>query len=339
MKPYEHKNQLTPEQELIILKVESRLAAGLTEQRLSLEAGVDKEDIGMLLDRHKVLTRIGSGGYSRERADENTDEAIRNLAEWLSNADETAHKQSGFAVTPTYQSIHAIIANTHKTRKIAAITGSWGIGKSKAAKSYAETYPRGYKKPGSIRIEFTASDKKPAAAYSRILGALRGKAEAEAYRNVNLHNAIGATLSPADCLILDECNHLKEAMEIVRSIHDDFGVAIVMIGNPEFTDTVWGKKSRFEALASRAMRFDFPASTPEDVEAWVAWKGILEGKKPGERTEFLKKAIDIAKRPGPNGGLRTLAQAVEMHASLNHTAPIDGAFIEAVANQYKKFGQ
>ena len=330
MKPNDsYVSQLTEEQECIMAKVETRLATGITAQRLNLETGVDLGYINRLLDRSRVIDQWSVL---------ETDDAVSTLAEWLDSETEIEQTQSGFAVTPTFQNLQALFAHAHKSRQLVAITGSWGIGKSEAAKAYAASYPRGYQKPGALRIQFGDSDKKSAAAYSKILGALRGD-KGHAYRNGNMHDAIGAALNPGDCLILDECNHLKEAMEVVRSLYDDFGVAIVMIGNPEFTDTVWGKQSRFAALASRAQRFDFPASTAEDVEAWLAWKGVLDGKKPGERAGFIKEAVKIGKRPGPDGGLRTLAHSIELHSRLYLSAPLDGKLLAEIANQAKGFGQ
>lgn len=335
MKPRDDfKSQLTPEQESIIAKVETRLAAGLTVQRLSLETGIDMADINKLLDRSRIRKPTHHSHSWEEKSIEETAAAIATLAEWLGGKTETEQTQSWFAVTPTFQKLQAIFAHTHKSRELTAITGSWGIGKSEAAKAYAEAFPRGHQKPGAVRIEFTNSDKKPTAAYAKILGALRGD-RGHAYRNDNLHDAIGAALNPGDCLILDECNYLNEAMDVVRSIHDDYGVSIVMIGNPEFTATVWGKKSRYSALASRTNRFEFPNSTAEDVEAWLAWNGTLVGMKPSERTKFIEKAITIGKHPGANGGLRALASGIELHSGIYSNAPLDGALLEQIINQTK----
>jgi DNA transposition AAA+ family ATPase len=138
---------------------------------------------------------------------------------------------------------------------------------------------------------------------------------------------------------MDECNYLNESMDVVRSIHDDFGVSIVMIGNPEFKNNVWGKKSKFAALASRAMHFEFPNSTAEDVEAWLAWSGALEGMKPTERTKFIDQAITIGKRPGPNGGLRSLAHTIDIAKKLYSRAPLDGGLLAQIAHQTKGWGQ
>jgi DNA transposition AAA+ family ATPase len=329
MKPSDQwKSQLTTEQESIIAKVETRLATGLTEQRLSLETGVSTEDISRLLGRNRVKNNW------EHKSIEDTTTAIASLAEWLGGEADITQIQSGFAVTPTFQSLQALFAQSHKSRQLIAITGSWGIGKSEAAKAYVQSCPRGHRKPGALRIEFTNSDKKPAAAYSKILGALHGEV-GHAYRNGNLHDAIGAALNPGDCLIMDECNYLNEAMDVVRSIHDDFGVSIVMIGNPEFKATVWGKKSQFAALASRAMHFEFPNSTAEDIEAWLAWNGVLDGMRPSERAKFIDQAIIIGKRPGPNGGLRSLAHVIDIHANLYRSAPLDGALLTQIANQTK----
>lgn len=329
MKPSENrKSQLTAEQEVIMAKVETRLATGLTEQRLSLETGVSVVDIGRLLSRNRVRNNW------EHAAEKDTADAIASLEEWLGSEKDTEKTQSGFAVTPTFKSLQALFAQSHKSRQLMAITGSWGIGKSEAAKAYVQSCPRGYRKPGALRIEFTSSDRKPAAALSKILGSLHGEV-GHAYRNGNLHDAIGAALNPGDCLIMDECNYLNEAIEVVRSIHDDFGVSIIMIGNPEFKATVWGKKSQFSALASRAMHFEFPNSTAEDVEAWLAWNGVLDGMKPSERTKFIDQAITIGKRAGPSGGLRSLAHVINIHANLYSRVPLDGGLLAQIANQTK----
>ena len=332
MKPRDDfKTQLTPEQESIIATVETRLAAGLTVQRLSLETGIEIEDINRLLARRIIG---GPLHLSMEVLSKETAAAISAIADFLGRHAGAKQNKSEFANTPTLQSLHAIFAHTHKSRGLTAITGSWGIGKSKAAEGYVQSCPRGYQKPGAVRIEFGETDRKPTAAYSRILGALRGD-RGHAYRNDNLHDAIGAALNPGDCLFMDECNYLVEAMDVVRSIHDDFGVAIVMMGNPEFTATVWGKKSRYSALASRTNRFEFPASTAEDVEAWLAWSGVLDGIKPTERTKFIEKAITIGKRPSRSGGLRALARAIEIYQGIYSHAPLDGMLLEQIINQTK----
>lgn len=333
MRPNEHESQLTPEQEVIVSKVEARLAAGLTMQRLTFRTGLDGEDIDSLLDRLKIRkNHLHSSIAWDEKAIEATAAAIAALAEWLE--DNTEQTQNGFAITPTYQSMQAIISLTHKNRLLSAITGSWGIGKSKAAEGYTLTCPKGYQKPGAIHIEFTKTDQKPTAALSKILGALRGE-RGNAYRNENLHNAIGRSLKPGDCLILGECNFLEDAIDVIRSLWDDFGVPIVMMGNPNFDNAVWGNKSEFSALASRSQRFNFPANTTEDVEAWLAWKGVLAGVKPLDRQKFIKTAITIGTRPGHNGGLRALAQALDLQPIAHPGALLDAAYLEQVINQTK----
>lgn len=335
MKPRDDfKTQLTPEQESVIAGAETCLATGLTVQRLSLETGIEIADINKLLARSRIRNPMHHSHEWESRAIEETAAAVAAVADFLGRYAGAKQTRSGFAATPTHQSLQAIFAHTHKSRGLAAITGSWGIGKSEAAKDYAQSCPRRYRKPGAVRIEFVKTDQKPTAAYAKILGALHGD-RGHAYRNDNLHDAVGAALDPGDFLLLDECNFLFEALDVVRSIHDDFGVPIVMIGNPEFKETVWGKKSRYAALASRANRFDFPASTAEDVETWLAWSGVPDGMKPAERTKFIEKAIAIGRRPGPNGGLRALARGIEIYMGIYSHAPLDAALLDQIIAQTK----
>lgn len=316
---------LNDAEESVISKVETRLSVGLTVQRLGLETGIDAADINSLLKRERL------DDYWKGKRGE-TAAAIATLTEWLGGETDTAQTQNEFAVTPTFQSLQSLFAHAHKKRKLLAVTGGVGIGKSESAKAYVKSHPRGYRKPGALRIEFAESDRKPAAAYSKILGALRGEV-GHAYRNGNLHDAIGAALNPGDCLILDECNYLSEAMDVVRSIYDDFGIAIVMIGNPEFKETIWGKKSRYSALANRADRFEFPANTAEDVEAWLAWNGALAGMNTATRTKLIDRAVCVGTRPTRSGGLRALARGFDLCASVYAGTPLDGALLEQVIAQ------
>ncbi|NJO55569.1 MAG: AAA family ATPase, partial [Rhodospirillales bacterium] len=179
-------------------------------------------------------------------------QALNDLAQWLKEDDHPAEDDSGYAVTPTFQQLQTLFAHAHDARSLLAITGSWGIGKTQAAQYYAAKNPRTHTRPGAVRIQFDRTDCKPVAALEKIRDALN--ANPGSHRRGNVMKAIGKALRLGDFLILEECQRLGEALDVICSLHDDFDVGIAMIGNPELTTAVWGKRTAFGALASRANR-------------------------------------------------------------------------------------
>jgi len=214
-----------------------------------------------------------------------------------------------------------------------AITGTWGIGKTQAAQYYAASHPRTHNRPGAVRIQFDSTDCKPVAALEKIRDAMG--ANPGSHRRGNVMNAIGSALRQGDFLILEECQRLGEALDVICSLHDDFGVGIAMIGNPDLSAAVFGKRNTFGALASRACRFDFPATVPEDVEAWLAWHGMPEGLNGTQRNALVKAVTAQAIRPGRNGGLRAAADIMRIGESLFPGKIMTGELFSMLASQLK----
>lgn len=321
---------LTEEQESIMTRVEARLAAGMRPSRLILETGIRKDYLDALLMR-KSLHGFHYGGEHVPDAME----AIDALAQWLEHTPGEPESHAQRAETPSFKGMSAILAIAHQTRALVAITGAVGIGKTFAARRYAEDHARSHKKPGAVRIQFNKTDNKPSAALAAILAGLHGESIG-AYRNGNLYQAVGAKLRPGDFLILDECQRLGDAADIVASLHDDFGVAIAMLGNPDFSRAIWGKDRTFDALGSRILRHDFLNNTGEDVEAWLAWTGTLEGLPVKERADLVKTAVSIGTRPGGDGGLRTLDLVIEYYKKAYGNQPLSGPLLSLLVKQLKE---
>jgi hypothetical protein len=259
--------------------------------------------------------------------------ALAALSQWLNDDAQPAEDDAGYAVTPTFNQLQTLLSHAHRGRSLLAITGSWGIGKSQAARFYAATHPRTHRAPGAVRVQFNSTDRTPAAALARIAEALA--ATGNAYRNGALMNSIGDALRPGDFLILEECQRLESALDVICSVWDDFGVGIAMIGNPVLSSSIWGKRATVGALASRAERWDFPANSPEDVEAWLAWKGMPQGLNATQRARFLKTCVEIATRPTQNSGLRALADVYRVHAEKYPDQPLTGEFLLNLAGSTK----
>lgn len=276
----------------ILERIDKRIAGGITLERLHVVTGVPITHLESLLMRKMANFRNPN---RRDR------DALAALAAWLAEED-TVRPAKPHAETKTFKRIYDLIAWAHAKREIIALPGGVGIGKTVAARAYAEDHPRMHKTPGAAYVKFSKTDGNPTRALARICAALpelRGSKPSDA------KEALSETLRDGDCLILDECNYLGNAVDITRDIYDETGVPIVMIGNPGFSAAVWNKRDPWDAQANRTLRFDFPATTEADVDAFMAWKGITGA-------HLRKAAVQIAARPGSGGGLRSLAKVLEL---------------------------
>lgn len=319
----------TSDEAAILDRVDARLASGITPLRLHLETGIRRECIDNLIQRRPVTKNLS---WSTEVAD--TKAALSALDQWL-EATPAAHESTeSRAETPSFKAMTSILSIAHHRRALVGITGPVGFGKSFAGICYAADNPRSHKRPGAVRIQFNPTDNKPSAALSAILAGLHGEA-AGPYRNGHLYQAVGAKLRPGDFLILDECQRLDSAVDIVASLHDDFGVGIAMVGNPDFSRAIWGNNRTFDALGSRILRHEFTNTTGEDIEAWLAWKGILDGLAIKDRAALVKAAVSIGSRPGREGGLRTLNQVIEYAATAYSNQPMTSGLLSLLVKQLK----
>jgi DNA transposition AAA+ family ATPase len=293
--------------------------------RLQLETGIREDHLRSLINYLPISGGISSR-YERD--------GLEALAQWLE--DIPAARDPGHAGTPTFNTITRILGAAHQNRTLIGITGAVGVGKSLAGARYAGDHPRTRKQAGAVRIQFNRTDSKPAAALAALLEGLHNGNSVGSYRNGDLYRAVGAMLRPGDFLILDECQRLGEALDLVASLYDDFGIGMALIGNPDFSRAVWGKDHTFDALGSRILRYDFTHSTAEDVETWLAWRVCLDRLPVQERKSLIKTAIDIGTRPGRGGGLRTLSQIFGQAIDVYGNQPLSGALIDVLHHQLKE---
>lgn len=314
-----NRNAYPAEWETILQQVETRLATGCDRHRIEAIAGMPTDGFADLLKRSPFPIR------AHEKA--RTEKAIAALSEWLAEQEQSnIEAPGGHADTPTYRAIYNSILDTRLNGEALAIIGGVGVGKSEPAKAFAAEFPRTLLRPGAVRVEFTDSDSNRTAALAKIAEAL-SCAEGGAYRSWQLETEIGKAYRPGDLLILDECNELGSAVDIIKSLRNRFDFPIVAIGNPDFGRNVYGNKSTFGALASRMLRIDFPKTTEADVAAWFAWAGL-------SGAALYDVAIAIACRPGETGGLRSLALLVAKCRQKFPGQPVSAAMLRDVAATY-----
>ena len=316
----------------ILTRAESRLASGLTRERLANESGIRIESLEALLKRQPGGERFDDFGHRKEGQDHRVN-AITQLEIWL--ADEDLQAGAGTATlapTPTCQNVQKYLSLAHTGKRLIAVTGDVGIGKSAAARAYAAAHPKTVRAPGVVYVEFTELDTKPLAALHRILKALPVRVTEAPRQEHLLLDYVASSFVPGDLLILDECNHLAgrkgaegHALGFVRDLFERGRAGLAMLGNADLRARVWGEQQGFPALASRTLHFILDNTTEADVDIWMQWKG-LTGKA------MRKTLIRIAARPGQHGGLRALERLVETHRDFFPAQPIEAGGLERIAH-------
>jgi type II secretory pathway predicted ATPase ExeA len=316
----------------ILARIESCLASGLTRERLVNETGIRMEILEYLLKRQQGSDSINNYGQQHEQNKKSSAYAITQLEIWLADEDiQSGSGHASIAPTPTCQNVQKYLSLAHTGKRLIAITGDVGIGKSAAARAYAADHPKTARAPGVVYVEFTELDTKPIAALHRILKSLPAR-HTEAPRQEHLLlDYLASCFVPGDLLILDECNHLAgrkgaegHALGFVRDLFERSRAGLAMLGNADLRARVWGEQQGFPALASRTHHFSLDHTTEADVDIWMRWKG-LAGKA------MRKTLIRIAARPGQNGGLRALERLVETHRDFFPDKPIESADLERIA--------
>lgn len=304
--------------EAILKRIEGYIAAGTNPMVIAIDAGIDRPSLDALLQRRAAGWRPHQPARAYWTSSDDA-QTLERLEGWADGEEADASGRPDLADTPTRTTIRRLLAYAHRSRKLIAVTGDVGIGKSKEAEAYVRDNARGHKKPGAVLIEFDKTVKNEIDILLCIINALGG-GEGSRSRTYLL-NAVGAVLQPGDFLILDECNRLTDkgdGIDVVRDIHARFRTGVAMVGNPSFSKAVWGAKgSAFEALASRTMRHDLGSTKEDDVLAWMAWEGLTGA-------QWRELCVKVGTRPGRNGGLRTLSlmlDEVRMIAESQGAAP------------------
>jgi DNA transposition AAA+ family ATPase len=290
----------------IVERLNSYVATGKSLDRLAYTCAIEEEKI-----QNIVAGQVFA--HKKEQLLFWAPEILQRVSDYLDTL-EVLDDDAAYAITPTFNRILALIEHAHHNNIILAITGTWGIGKSQVARYYAASHPRRYNRPGAVYVPLNETENSPRQVLGKILHHLGIPGGKQSQRSM-MQTALGI-FRAGDHLILDECQKVREALETISALHDEAGIGITMIGNPDFSSAVWGKEGAFNALASRAHRFDFPANTEQDVDAWLAWKGLPEGLDTRERTAFVKAAMNVGTNGRSWGGLRALRHVYDMAGTL-----------------------
>lgn len=320
------------EAEPIVSAVERRCHQEHLFNRILVETNLQEAELRSLLERipppqeHAQLLQAG-----QLRSVTAWREALGVLAEWLKEDARQRKAAPGHAPTPTLKAIYSILVEAMDHALLPVIIGSYGIGKSYAAKLLVDERPRSPTKPGAVRVKLRSADDTVSKCIDAILQRLRHDSRGEGG-----YAGLCRMLRRGDLLILDEAQHLAKCsdgrmVEVVRDLWDETGAAIALIGNPVMKRGKGGDgiidNDLYGAFLNRAEVHDFTkGNSRADVEAWMLWKG-LSGKV------LADKLAAVALRPsrGHFGGLRELEKLFAQVARRNPGETVTaGTMLEAL---------
>lgn len=205
-----------------------------------------------------------------------------------------------FVPTPTAQRVTMALGYAQMAGDIALIYGGAGLGKTTALRSYSARSLNCWiatMTPASSSVQTALSVIATACGLSAAAG---GGANA-------LHIAICAKVRATNgLLIIDEAQHLGvPALDQIRSIHDETGIGIALVGNEQVhARMVGGQRAPYlDRLYSRiGKRVFLKKPTQGDVDALIAAWSITDG-------ECRAQMTDIALKPG---GLRSLTKVLRL---------------------------
>ncbi|MBL8446190.1 MAG: hypothetical protein JNJ44_02125 [Zoogloeaceae bacterium] len=282
----------------IVERINAHIASGVRVTRIcaECESGISSDELQNLLAKKSI-----------ERGTRNwlTVSALKHLValeKWADDEDEAAgDAKRDYAETKIFESVYGILEVTRKGRSMAAITGPYGIGKTFTAKMFAFDHARLPNGPGAMYFQFSPGTKGDSGVLDAVLNALDPYGPARGNVRQKLDRILGL-LKPGDMLIADECGIPAEkgtGLRFLSYLHEEAGIPVAMIGNPVFHAAVWGKRNEYDALASRTRHFSLKGNEPEDVDAFMEWRG-LAGR------QWKRVLTTVAQLPGRDGGLRAV---------------------------------
>ena len=201
--------------------------------------------------------------------------------------------------TPTARRIEAGLSYAQLAGDVTVIYGGAGVGKTQAARRYAETRPNVWIAAMTPAVQALG----PCLERLALACGLRPTNGRPARLEVELRDRLTGSQG---LLIVDEAQHLSpRALEGVRSLHDATGVGVALIGNETIYSRLTGgrRAAEFAQLFSRiGKRVRLTTAGKGDVEALLAAWSI-------EDAAAREAAQEIALQPG---ALRGLTKALRL---------------------------
>jgi DNA transposition AAA+ family ATPase len=241
---------------------------------------------------------------------------------WLSSREEQKkaaaqiRQPPDFVMTKSVANFIDTIRFAHVMRRMIAIVGVPGLGKTVAANYYVRTNPNAY-------LATMDPSTRSVNAMLHELAATLWITESGQQRLARaIGNKLRATTNMSAILIVDEGQNLDlSALDMLRSYNDRYGVGIAVLGNESIVSRI-DSKAHFAQLSSRvSRRVTQSGAREEDIQQLIKAWDITDRKC----VAFLHA---VAKKPGALRSMTlTLEQAHVLAAGEN--VPVDERHLKA----------
>jgi hypothetical protein len=261
---------------------------GLSQTELSSEVGI---------------TRQACGHFLAGRFDKAGQRTCRLMVEWFRKQDDDSEEPEGeqstaaeavvephFVQTVTATRVLNTLAYCHSEGDLGVIYGGPGIGKTFSLQKYQSDYPTAVfimtASPEVATVHPMLEELARALGLEDCTGGSRAISRAVRDRVKSIKRPL---------LLIDESQHLNlNALESLRSIHDETRCGMVFVGNSSVYERLTGgsRSAHFAQLFSRlGMQLHLRRPQRQDVVTLVRAYGI-------EDDDALELLLSIAKRPG-----------------------------------------
>lgn len=235
------------------------------------------------------------------------DGVARDVRRWIASLEaregvtRAALEAPAFQRTPTAGRIWAMLAQAQFHPDIVAIAGSPGIGKTITARAYRAAHPNVWI---ATLMPLQARPHTALAAIARAVGVMDRQPTTLFYSVGERVAAVGGLI------VVDEAQHLKRpALDTLRSLHDQFGVGLALMGNAGLYGGLACSKGEddFAQFFSRiGARKVFRGARADDIRMLLDAYGVTGA----EERRFLGRVA------GHMGALRALAKCLQSAALL-----------------------
>ena len=179
-----------------------------------------------------------------------------------------APKGAGFVQTAVAKDVHTVCQYSHVNRDIGLVYGEAGMGKTYALREYQRAHP------DTILLRCNPSWKTPQAMLEAVLLEVGRKVRGMNALHRHIRELVGALEETGRLVILDEAQFLgTRSLEVVRTLHDEAEVGIVLSGNLDVYSQMHGEgMASFAQLFSRVgIRRQILLGAPRSYELALRW--------------------------------------------------------------------
>lgn len=294
---------------------------GVTLDKISAASGISPSHLHRFIKMETLVDFAGDAQATARR--------INTFLELVGRRKE-AQLPEGFVRTDVARRMLTLIGKTIELCSIGIIQSDAGRGKTMTMQAARMIYP------GSILIRVRRGSHSAGGLCRQMLLELSLKASKQiAYAEAKLIDHLRGT---GRALLIDEAHGLSEpAFELLRDLHDECGVPIVLAGTLRLSELVAASDVFSGQFSSRvALRYDVTedlrgggGTDPKPVHSADEIRKLFESDKVRLTDDGRRYLTGLANLPG-FGGLRLCAKLVQVTASIMHGKPLDAATLRGV---------